>query len=288
MTISDELMSSGHRRRHAVRRRGRGSTQRRGMASPGRGLSVVSSAVWDDGLIGRSCSMSPATSASASRISTTSCLRADNDAAKLKGAWRGCEVLPIGEAFAGHLRRHPQMARGWLPAPAGPLPVRSGPYAQSWKRVVLRGGFEPADQYLALDGVQGLEWSYDDINAIVRYDDLGQPLLKSKWDARDRREPAGDEHADGRATACRGPSNRWRHNWRRRPISARESLLGSLAAEHDGVAWMRNVLWRKNAWFLVADEIRAPDQRRHFLAQTWLSWHPSRFTERRQRPRPAT
>ena len=109
---------------------------------------------------------------------------ADDSSARLKRRMEGVLVLPIGEAFDAHLQRHPQMAQGGFQRLPGRYLCDAVTYAQSWKRIVLRGGFEPADQYLALDGMQGLEWSYDDINAIVRYDDLGQTLLKSQWDAR--------------------------------------------------------------------------------------------------------
>jgi hypothetical protein len=197
----------------------------------------------------------------------------DDGSAKLTRRMEGIEVLPMGEAFAGYLQRYPQIAEGGYQRLPGRYHYAPSPAAPSWKRIALRTGFAPADQYLALDGLQGLEWSDDDINAIVRYDDLGEPLLKSKWDARDvesRLEmntllvsngtPGAKQSVAARlaATADLGP----------------EALLGSLAAEHDGVAWTRNVLWRKNAWFLVADEVRAPNAGDHFLAQTWLSWHP--------------
>ncbi len=197
----------------------------------------------------------------------------DDGAAKLKGRMQGIEVLPIGEAFAGYLRRHPEIAEGGYQRLPGRYHYAPSSYAQSWKRIVLRNGFEPADQYLALDGLQGLEWSDDDINAIVRYDDLGQPLLKSKWDARDV-ESRLEMNTLMASNGVPGAKQSVASQLATTADLGCEALLGSLAAEHDGVAWMRNVLWRKNAWFLVADEIRAPHQGEHFLAQTWLSWHP--------------
>ena len=212
---------------------------------------------------------------------------ADDGSARLKRRMDGVLVLPISEAFDTHLRRHPQMAQGGFQRLPGRYLCDPGTYAQSWKRIVLRGGFEPADQYLALDGMQGLEWSYDDVNAIVRYDDLGQTLLKSQWDARtveSRLEmntllasngtPGAKQSvvAQLAATADLGP----------------ESLLGSLAAHHDGVAWTRNLFCARmpGSWW--------PTRSARSAAGT-ISWpkpgsHGTRSlsTAQRRRPRRVT
>ena len=197
----------------------------------------------------------------------------DDGSARLKARMDGMEVLPVGEAYQAHLQRHPDLAQGGYQRLPGRYQLDAVPYTQSWKRIALRSGFEPADQYLALDGMQGMEWSYDDINAIARYDDLGQTLLKAQWDARSvesrlemntllvsRGVPGAKQSVEAAlaTTADLGP----------------ETLLGSRAACHDDVAWTRNLFWRKNAWFLVADEVRPRNDGDHFLAQTWLSWHP--------------
>ena len=189
------------------------------------------------------------------------------------GGMDGVEVLPDRRGIrTRYLRRHPDDCAGRLSALPGRYQLDPVPYAQSWKRIALRSGFEPADQYLVLDGMQGLEWSYDDINAIVRYDDLGQTLLKSQWDARSV-ESRLEMNTLLVSSGTPGAKQSVAAGWQRPPILVPRRSWGAgppatMASPGRGTCSAQERL--------VPGGRRGPARNGgdHFLAQTWLSWHP--------------
>jgi FG-GAP-like repeat len=201
----------------------------------------------------------------------------DGGAEGLRSCMTGISVLPLGPGFDAYLRRYPDLWQGGYQRVAGRYVYQPIPYEQSWKRIALRSGFGRDDQYLVLDGMQGVEWSYDDLNALVQYDDLGERLLKSQWDARNvesRLEMNTLFVSSGVPAQKQSVAGQLRTAYDGGPYA----LLASTAALHDGVAWTRRLFWQKQGWIAIADEVVPQADGDHFLAQTWLSWYP--FTTR--------
>ncbi len=177
----------------------------------------------------------------------------DGGADRLQARMGGICVLPLGRGFDGYLRRYPELWQGGYQRTAGRYVYQPAPYEESWKRIALRSGFGRDDQYLVLDGLQGVEWSYDDLNALVQYDDLGERLLKSQWDARtpeSRLELNTLFVSNGTPGSRQSVAARLQTAYDGGPCA----VLASTAALHDGVAWTRRLFWQKRGWIAVADE----------------------------------
>ncbi|MBI2299656.1 MAG: VCBS repeat-containing protein [Armatimonadetes bacterium] len=202
----------------------------------------------------------------------------DTGAAWLQARLTGVTVQPLGEGFDAYLRRYPELWQGGYQRTAGRYLFEPAPYEQSYKRLGLRSGFARDDQYLVLDGLQGTEWSYDDLQSLVAYDDLGERLLKAQWDAR---TPEGRLELNTLAVSNGTPGSR--QSVAARLLTAFDAgpyaAVASTAALHDGVAWTRRIFWEKQGWIAVADEVLPQTDGDHFLAQTWLSFKPFALAE---------
>jgi len=188
--------------------------------------------------------------------------------AALSEAATGTTVLPLGRTFYDYIHANPGMWQGGYQRTPGRYTVDALPYERCFKRITLRSGFEPDDAYIVIDGLQGIEWSYDDINAIVLFDALGEHLLKSQWDARtveSRLEMNTLFVSRGRPGAKQSVASEIVHR--------DDRVLSLRAREHDGVTWTRHIRWEGGPWLLICDEVQAREQSDYYLAQTWLSHH---------------
>ena len=62
------------------------------------------------------------------------------------------DALPIGEAFHRHMQRYPDIWQGGYQRTPGRYHYDSVPSGESYKRIALRSGFEPQDEYVVMDG----------------------------------------------------------------------------------------------------------------------------------------
>ena len=168
------------------------------------------------------------------------------------------------------MAKHPDMFEGGYQRTPGRFHYDLVPYERSWKRIVLRSGFEPNDQYLTLDGLQGIEWSYDDIQSIITYTDLGQSLLKSQWDDRPV-ESRLDMNSVFVSRGRPGQKQSVASECVRALDAGPHGLLSLKSLHHDGMTWTRHIFWSQGEWILVADELKPLDEGAAYVAQSWLS-----------------
>lgn len=181
----------------------------------------------------------------------------------------GITVLPVPQAFSEFSQRDREHWRGGVGHVPGRYYYDPVPFDRSWKRIVLRSGLERDDQYFLLDGMQGVEWSFDDVQAIHYYNDLGRRLLTPQPNKLNitRLEMNTLFASGGRpgnrqsvAAELEGAADLGPHG-----------LVRTRVANHDGGTWSRSVLWVKEAFFLLADEFTPHAAGPHLLCQTWVS-----------------
>ncbi|HJN15132.1 MAG TPA: VCBS repeat-containing protein, partial [Armatimonadota bacterium] len=186
----------------------------------------------------------------------------------LRDSATGVTVLPLGETLYDYMHANPNRWQGGYQRTPGRYVVDPISHDHSFKRITLRSGLERDDAFVVIDGLQGMEWSYDDINAIVRFDALGEHLLKSQWDARNvesRLEMNTLFVSSGKPGAKQSVASEI--------VGNDLATLSLQANQHDGVTWTRHIRWEGGHWFVVSDEVDAHEEGDYFLAQTWLSHH---------------
>jgi len=194
----------------------------------------------------------------------------DDGSARLKERMTGIFVTPIPDALHEYTRNHPQArAVGGVSGMGYRYPEESVPPSRSWKTITFRSGFEKQDQFLLLDGLQGLNGN-DDLNAVLQYDELGQQFLTPKLNKQvleSRLDLNSVFVSHGRPEATQSTMATLETAVDLGP----HGLVRSQAKQHDGVQWTRNIFWQKEGWFLFADEIRPLEDDTYFVAQSWIS-----------------
>jgi|GEM_PF-2594298 len=195
----------------------------------------------------------------------------DDGSSKLKSRITGIDVLPLAKAFHEYIELHPDHWNGGYERTPGRYYYDPVPYNQAYKRIALRGGFGKNDQYLVLDGMQGVEWSYDDINNIACYEDLGRALLKPQWGARSVESRL---EMNTLFISSGVPENK--QSIAAKLLAAADfkscGFVSSLAQHHDGAAWTRNIFWQKGEKMIIADQVVPYASGDMFLVNTWLSY----------------
>lgn len=183
----------------------------------------------------------------------------------------GVYVQPISREWDRYMRENPASFRGGYQRVKDRFYYDPVPFEQSYKRISFRSGFAQDSQYLLLDGMQGIEWSLDNINAIVRYNDLGETLLLAQTD-----KPADRLHLNSLTVSSGKPSSRQSVQAQITAAGdfSRHALVASTVPRHDGVEWTRSVFWQKKDWFLIADEIVPGVGGENLVAQSWIGSTP--------------
>lgn len=152
------------------------------------------------------------------------------------------------------------------------------PLEQTFDKLAFRGGWDRTDEYLLLDGFGRGNHMHFDANSIISFAKGGEPLLVDgeyirnapKYhnslviirDGRSEHPPAvaGLDRADDLATAA-----------------------VSLTRTHDwnGADWKRTILWRRNDYTLVADEVTAIKAGAFTLRCCWRPWGHMRAEKQR-------
>ncbi len=137
------------------------------------------------------------------------------------------------------------------------------PYERSFEKLVFRHGFDPADQYLILNGLD----TGNDVNAIMRYTDRGHIFLFQNQKS--------ENHFHRNAVyVSRGLDEK-------KPLPLAEvqahanfddvSLSITSLHDYNGVDWERNIVQRRGKYFVVIDVCRAEIPGEYAMACHWRS-----------------
>ncbi|MHB8898405.1 MAG: hypothetical protein ACYC6Y_06635, partial [Thermoguttaceae bacterium] len=143
------------------------------------------------------------------------------------------------------------------------------PLEQTFDKLALRGGWDPGDEYLLVDGYGRGNHMHQDVNAIVSYAAGGEPLLVDGEDIRSepkyhnslvilrqgQGQPAPAVAGLGRADTL--PSGAYARTW---------------VEGYNGARWNRSILWLRDGWLLVADEVQAQTAGQYTLRCCWRPW----------------
>jgi hypothetical protein len=155
------------------------------------------------------------------------------------------------------------------------------PPAQCFDKACFRSGFDPEDQYLLLQGVNGTR--SQNANVIPRHTDRGQVWLVSNSSQKGHYYRTALYLSDGRNEgelpgACRlDAAGRF----------ADAAMVASTLTEYHGCEWQRSVFWQRGEWFLVMDRATAvrpgfyaaQSVWRMALAGTWRDDHALTATQ---------
>jgi hypothetical protein len=177
--------------------------------------------------------------------------------------------VPPADQVGVTVSRLPRQAYDYVArAPASPTPPNL-PLEQTFDKLALRAGWDPKDEYLLLDGMGRGTHMHFDANAIIRFSKGGEPLLvdgeyirnapkyhNSLVILRDGQgEPTPPVTGLGRADNL--GSGAYTRTW----------LTG-----YNGTDWTRCLLWRRNDYLLVSDEVRATQAGNYTLRCCWRPW----------------
>lgn len=146
--------------------------------------------------------------------------------------------------------------------PADEPPRRTEtPPEQAFDKISFRTDFAPDRQYLLLDGTARGSHAHLDANAIVRMTDNGRVWLTDS----DYREGAGDVARAAPGAHSMLVVSRDGREEEVPPLASLEAsadfrrtgFTRTALRRYGGVDWLRNVLWNKEEYFLVVDEILA-------------------------------
>ena len=142
----------------------------------------------------------------------------------------------------------PEFYRRW----DGPKHI---PPHRRFDKITFRAGFHPQRQYFLLDGLGTGSHGHDDVNAIVRFTDLDRVFL------------VDDSYSEGPGQKDHNAVTVIRNGIRGEIPKAAEvrhiadlaqtGFSRTVAHEHAGTDWVRSVVWAKDAYFVVIDELVA-------------------------------
>ncbi len=137
---------------------------------------------------------------------------------------------------------------------------------QAVDKVVFRNGFDPQDQYLLLDGLNTGSHNHYDGNSISRMTDDGRIWLAdaSYMASLPKYHSTALVLKDGQSAPL--PDFCEMEHMRDLPsLGFSETVLRDYA----GVDWHRNIVWLKDDWFLVADEMQAQEAGDYSFRLLW-------------------
>lgn len=171
----------------------------------------------------------------------------------------GLNVYPIDRQIYEDIQRRPTYNEAFVGAEV--------PVEQAWDKISFRESWDPAGQYLLLDGIGRGKHLHFDTNGITTFVQDGERwLLDHDYLVRNTTEHSmlsvlRNGRCDTLVPSLAG-------------LAAAGETPGMAATRtfvkgYNGVDWERQVLWRKGAWFLVRDTITAREAGRYDLDVTW-------------------
>ena len=154
----------------------------------------------------------------------------------------------------------PEFYRHW----EGPETI---PSERRFDKISFRADFDPDRQYLLLDGLQMGSHGHDDVNAIIRFTDHGRVFLV------DDSYSEGPNLKDHNAVAVL-------HDGLRDEVPKAAELLNladlgrtgfsrTAARDHSGTDWVRSIIWAKDDYFVVIDDVVAREPGEYKMACLW-------------------
>ena len=143
---------------------------------------------------------------------------------------------------------------------------RDGDFSRSYHKLTLRNGFDMKDQYLLLDGFNRGAHGHFDANAIVTFTDNERVFLMDT----DYIRRMEDRH--NAVTVIR--DGRLGHGAPFSVLNIAEQYPGRAFVqtelkEYNGARWRRNIVWEKERFFAVLDEIEAEEAGDYLLRCNW-------------------
>ena len=143
------------------------------------------------------------------------------------------------------------------------LPRSDAPY---YHKLTMRGGFDPADEFLLLDGLSAMSHGHHDGNTISRLTWRDRIWL---FDLDYIKYPA--RYHNG-LTITRDGRQADPPPLARLDVAAEAEGLAAVRSTVEnwsGADWTRTILWRKGQWFLVVDEVTAREAGDYRLDLRW-------------------
>ncbi|HCU36442.1 MAG TPA: hypothetical protein DGT21_13630 [Armatimonadetes bacterium] len=142
--------------------------------------------------------------------------------------------------------------------------------SEAFDKMTFRGGFDPDDEYLMIDGVAGGSHSYDDANTIGEFsansrrwlceiDIFNGPTMAFHNAVTVARDGLGDPEVPQAAQMVRKDSgDGWAYAATRLP-------------NYSGVGWTRHILWQPEDYTIVLDEMTAKEPGDYSFVLGWRS-----------------
>ncbi len=143
-------------------------------------------------------------------------------------------------------------------------------FARAFDKLTFREGFDPADEYLMMDGTAGGSHSYDDANTFGEFSANGRrwlceidifngPTMSFHNAVTIARGGLGESIPPQSAEVMRSSEGEgWAYTATRLPL-------------YNGCDWTRHTLWQPNAWTFVLDEMVAREPGDYSFVDGWRS-----------------
>ena len=189
---------------------------------------------------------------------------------------------PLHQGYA--VRLEPREPQGQVGVVVSPLPqpnyddcahgaqyptAPNVPYELTFNKLSLRAGWDRNDEYLLLDGFGRGNHMHFDANAILRYARGGLPLLcdgeyiKNSPKYHSSMVIIRDGQAELTPAVTRLD---------RAEMLTSAGCTQTALTRYNGADWTRTMLWRPNAYLLVADEVKALTAGDYALRCCWRPW----------------
>ncbi|MEZ5276156.1 MAG: PQQ-binding-like beta-propeller repeat protein [Opitutaceae bacterium] len=152
--------------------------------------------------------------------------------------------------------------------PYRPEGVRSDqvPPGKAFDKCVLRAGYDPDDAYLILDGVSGFVHDHEDAGSVLRL-----TWKNRMWLTEGDYIRSLPKFHNSLVSICDGQAG---------PLPKLASLefvhergevlfLQIRVADYNGVDWRRNIVWKRNAWFLFVDTVDFRQEADYVITLFW-------------------
>ncbi|MBM4049146.1 MAG: hypothetical protein FJ279_28945, partial [Planctomycetes bacterium] len=143
------------------------------------------------------------------------------------------------------------------------------PLEQTFDKLAIRGGWERADEYMLLDGFGRGNHMHFDANAIVSFAKGGEPLLVDGEYIKNSPKYHNSLVIirNGQAEFAPAVTGLGRADQLDTTAFTRTWLT-----QYNGAEWTRHIVWRRNDYFLVMDEVRALEAGDYTLRCCWRPW----------------
>ncbi|UCH35828.1 MAG: PQQ-binding-like beta-propeller repeat protein, partial [Armatimonadota bacterium] len=176
--------------------------------------------------------------------------------------WLGVLTVPLGRYRYDRLSHDRARAREqgrWY---------TTAPYERTFEKLCFRNRFDPAAQYLVLQGLQGLEADNvppRDANSIIRYTDNGHVWLIANTDRqgnfyRNAVYVSDGTNAEPQPAACEAAAV---------ADFGHVAMTATRLPDYSGGDWTRHIFWLKGKYFAVVDTVRLQRDGQFAVFCTW-------------------